>query len=70
MLFEMTIGILEVEPKKKEEFVGCLMNLLFGDDRYGLKDCDILRGTPNQNRNVWIILETFWSYLFAIERVE
>ena len=60
MLFEMTIDILEVEAKSWK-------NLLFGDDRYGLKDCDILRGTPKQNRNVWIILETFWSYLFAIE---
>ena len=59
----MTIDILEMEPKRRK-------NLLFGDDRYGLKDCDILRGTPNQNRNVWIILETFWSYLFAIERVK
>ena len=59
----MTIDILEMEPKRRK-------NLLFGDDRYGLKDRDILRGTPNQNRNVWIILETFWSYLFAIERVK
>ena len=66
----MTIGILEVEPKKKKEFIDCLMNLLFGDDRYGLKDRDILRGTPNQNRNVWIIWETFWSNLFEIERVK
>ena len=47
--------------KEKEEFVYCLIDLFFGDDRYGLKDCDILRGTPNQNRNVWIIWETFWS---------
>ena len=49
--------------KEKEEFIGCLMNLLFGDDRYGLKDCDILSRDWTkifilaQNLPKWI---TFW----------